>query len=276
MDIVIIGAQKAGTSWLFSMLRQQPRVCYAYQKEIHYFDKIDNERFEFERYRRYVFKKQKHKLSTQQNTRFQHYLEYCLDPKHAFTDEWYKNIFLRKNKNIKLLKKHAEVKFLDATPSYMAMTANGVAHMARVLPDIEPLLVVRDPLRRMISGTSMRIARSQNRKIITDDWIINMINEHQVALGSYSTALPLFRNNFKNLNIIEFKRIPDDPLGVLTEIEIKYDLDKIEYKNIEKKSNSKTGIVTLSDNVLNHIASVCEIEYDYLRAEFGKDFLKQI
>jgi hypothetical protein len=49
-DFLIIGAQKAGTTWLRAMLRQHPRV-YAPGREIHFFNKADNYRLGLDWYR---------------------------------------------------------------------------------------------------------------------------------------------------------------------------------------------------------------------------------
>jgi hypothetical protein len=39
---LILGAQKAGTTWIADMLRQHPEVCVPEQKEIHFFNKKKN------------------------------------------------------------------------------------------------------------------------------------------------------------------------------------------------------------------------------------------
>ena len=40
-DFLIIGAQRAGTTWLHRVLRQHPSLWLAPVKELHYFDKPD-------------------------------------------------------------------------------------------------------------------------------------------------------------------------------------------------------------------------------------------
>ena len=40
-DFLIIGAQRAGTTWLHRVLRQHPSLWLAPVKELHYFDKLD-------------------------------------------------------------------------------------------------------------------------------------------------------------------------------------------------------------------------------------------
>jgi len=37
-DFLVIGAQKAGTTWLFQNLRMHPQVWLPPEKEIHFFD----------------------------------------------------------------------------------------------------------------------------------------------------------------------------------------------------------------------------------------------
>lgn len=39
---LVIGSQKAGTTWLSNMLRQHPEICMPDKKEIHFFNKKDN------------------------------------------------------------------------------------------------------------------------------------------------------------------------------------------------------------------------------------------
>lgn len=41
-DFLIIGAQRAGTTWLADMIRQHPEVCMPKTKEIHFFNKVYN------------------------------------------------------------------------------------------------------------------------------------------------------------------------------------------------------------------------------------------
>lgn len=38
-DFLGIGAQKAGTTWLYENLRQHPRICFPAEKEVHYFNR---------------------------------------------------------------------------------------------------------------------------------------------------------------------------------------------------------------------------------------------
>jgi hypothetical protein len=273
MNIVIIGAQKAGTSWLYSMLVQQPSIATAFQKEVHYFDNLYNASFSFARFRNRMM--QMHGDRMRMNPDFGKYMQDCLDPDHAFTDAWYRRLFTEKPENRAKLDKGEKLVFLEGSPNYMALPEAGVDHMRRLLGDIEPVLLVRDPMRRMVSGISMELAKSPAR-FAGDGEIREFAARVQVPKGAYSKAIPLFRKFFSRLNIIPFMAIQRDPLGILRSIEVRYGLEQLDYARMEKKFGTKTGRVELSADVLGYIRSLCEPEYDYLRTEFGEDFLKEI
>ncbi len=275
MDIIIIGAQKAGTTWLFSKLKQQPRIAFAMQKEIHYFDHLCDA--DFDKAKRLDFIREKNAGGVNSpRKQFRDYMAYVVDPEVAYTDDWYRNIFLKKPSTERRLRSGMKLVFAEASPSYMAMPEEGVAHMARLLPDIEPILIVRDPVKRMVSGTTMQLVRAKNPLVGGDDDIIAYIDEEQVPRGGYARAIPLFRRHFRGLHIIPFLDIAERPEKVLRDIEVKYGLDEILYDALGEKNNSKSGKVALSQPVHDHIQAVCAPEYDFLRDEFGEAFLDRI
>jgi hypothetical protein len=47
-DFLVIGAQRAGTTWLHRVLSQHPRLWLPPVKELHYFDKLDTKRTVFD------------------------------------------------------------------------------------------------------------------------------------------------------------------------------------------------------------------------------------
>lgn len=50
-DFLVIGAQKAGTTWLFEQLREHPQIFASRPKELHYFSDIDNHATGWDEYR---------------------------------------------------------------------------------------------------------------------------------------------------------------------------------------------------------------------------------
>ena len=246
VNIVIVGAQKTGTSWLFSMLEQQPMVATAFQKEIHFFNNVVNPEFDFQRYQRHVLKKQQKRMLMSPD--YRRYVRRYLHPNSAFTDDWYRAIFTEKPSNRIRLENGERPIFLEASPNYFTLPEAGVARMRHVLGDIEPILLVRDPLRRMISGTSMMMAKRPDR-FANDNDVRSFISSQQVPKGAYSKAIPLYRKYFSRFNIIPFKMISDAPHDLLRTIETKYGLESIEYESVEKKLASASGQADLSDEV---------------------------
>ena len=56
--LIILGAQKAGTSWLASQLFQHPRLHNPGMKEIHFFNKLKNGKVEVtQRFRKRIKRK---------------------------------------------------------------------------------------------------------------------------------------------------------------------------------------------------------------------------
>lgn len=273
MDIVIVGSQKSGTTWLFSMLAQNPGVGYAYQKEIHFFDAFHHKTIA----RKWAEKRaQVAARSVARQPELAAYFDYVTDAGHVGTDDWYRNIFLLKPENADRLASGKTLKFLESSPSYMAMPRIGVKHMARVLPDLEPILIIRDPVRRMVSGLSMRLSKFSETGMPGDRKIIKVIDDSQAGRGSYSRAVPMLRRQFKTLHVIPFQRIVQEPVALLRDIEHWFGLEPADYAEVETKKASNTGKVVLSEAVLAHVRALCAPEYDFLRREFGAGYLDRI
>ena len=44
LDFLCVGAQKAGTSWLFRQLNNAPGICFSKGKEVHYWDWVERKK----------------------------------------------------------------------------------------------------------------------------------------------------------------------------------------------------------------------------------------
>ncbi len=275
MDIIVIGAQKAGTTWLYRMLAQQPRVGFAFRKEVHYFDDLSNNKINLSRL--------KGKIDSRMNfftraiyRKHSKYFNYVTNPDTAYTDEWYRNIFTRKPSNEKLVNAGYQMVYADISPRYMMMPESGIRHMAKLLPGVTPLLIVRDPVKRMISGLNMLFDRNPERAEHNTKKCISMLRRMQVPRGDYRRAIEKYREITGGLHIVPFRRISTDPLGLLREIEGFYGLDQISYAGLSEKKYSFSGKFELSEEILDGIQELCAPQYEYLKNEFGAEFLKEI
>ncbi|HHG90465.1 MAG TPA: hypothetical protein ENJ90_08315 [Devosia sp.] len=257
------------------MLKQHPSVGFAFQKEVHYFDRICKDSINRQRFSRNV-RKQLLRGGKMLLPATRRYVNYVTDPQHSFTDQWYQKIFTDKPENRRRVARGERIVYADASPSYMSMPEHGVQHMAELLPDAKPVLVVRDPVRRMVSGLSMVQARNPQERNRSVERQIRFLKKNQVPRGDYARAIPLFRKHFGDIHLIPFGQIRTRPRQVMRGIEKLSGLSPISYTDLQTKKHSHTGKVELSSAVKSAIESLCAPQYDYLRREFGADFLEEI
>lgn len=275
MDIVIIGAQKSGTSWLFSMLRQHPMSATAHVKEVHYFDKAGSPPHcleQLDAWRSTLWQR-----PGARNREYAEYLRFALSPALAFTDNWYKGIFDRKPMNRRKMAEYAEVFRLESSPAYCVMDERRIQHFRQLMPECVPVLVIRDPADRLISAVNMIVGLTHG----ADTWGVReqyaVLASEIAGRGEYSYAVPKWRKYFDNkLCLIPFGAIRRDPNWVLKKVERAAGLPPANYERMAKKRNSWTGQIDVSAEVRHKIDELVAPQYEYLEKEFGKDFLRDI
>lgn len=163
---VCIGAQKAGTSWLHSVLSQDDRfACCPYVKEVHYFDFLYCSAPHLNNWRAFHLIK----MIQRRGLDLQRILEGWLsgdegnllcDPKYqvnsayrasrkflhlssAPNDSWYMNM---------LRPRGDQIYSMDITPDYAVIGDEGFKHMARISRNLKLLFILRHPSERAWSG----------------------------------------------------------------------------------------------------------------------------
>jgi hypothetical protein len=160
---VCIGAQKAGTSWLFENLSKDQRFSKCpFVKEIHYFDYLYKNSPHLNNWRANYFLRtcqsapaslkpiisawlsndigKLNKLADDNNGMLVRKINLLLN---SVTDEWYADLLrLRKNQEYAM----------DITPDYAVIGTDGFKHMKSIAHDLKLLLILRDPVERAWSG----------------------------------------------------------------------------------------------------------------------------
>lgn len=285
MHLIVVGAQRSGTTWLYDMMRQHPQVGFSFLKEVHYFDKVGRAEFSGAEIASRVGQRLRNVPSWRHRIDYtlqklspdwRRYYAYVLDPQRIYTDEWYRGIFDRKPDNVAKVARHGDFVRADFTPRYMAMPNRAMSHMAQVLPDAEPYLILRDPVKRMISSLSMLETRSGDRSEVSSKRTDQYLSSGRANRADYQWAIPALRSHFPSLRIVPFKRIITDPHALLREIEEVHGLDRHTYRNVAGKRNSRSGKIRVPEQQINKIRAACQPQYDYLESEFGSDFLTEI
>lgn len=192
-DFLIIGAQKAGTSSLFSLLGQHPDVLLPCKKEVHYFDGG---------------------LQPEIDT-------YALGP------SWYQAHF---QKHAKVT--GAGRKTFEASPQYLYSPVVAM-RIARDLPDVKLIASLRNPIDRAISHYFHEVRMGREDRPIElaldptsgdhpglDEPFIykdpRHINKSYLARGFYAVQLQRFFEHVPadRLMIVESDKITNDPAAL--------------------------------------------------------------
>lgn len=153
VDFLGIGAQKAGTTWLWSMLRAHPRIWMPPRKELHYFDRspayltpnllaTDSliERLLSRAphncaFRRRCWTHLRYAFGRRDWPRLRWDLRYYLG---SYGDEWYLSLF----------KEGAGRVRGEITPAYALLDGEDVARIAHLLPRVKIIFLLRNPIER--------------------------------------------------------------------------------------------------------------------------------
>jgi hypothetical protein len=150
---LVIGAQKAGTTWLDRNLRMHPEIWLPPEKEMHYFDLPKNIPFPFfllapERGDRcWVvnrMKKAYHRAKANPDT-VNWSLRYYLLPR---TDQWYCSLFAPGEGQV----------VGEVTPHYAIMGERKIAGVHALSPGMKMVYLLRDPIDRMWSHAAMHFS----------------------------------------------------------------------------------------------------------------------
>lgn len=136
-DFLVIGAQRAGTTWLHRVLRQHPALWLPPVKELHYFDRLDIKRT-------ILSPKERRRVGLKRLA--------SLDPwliNYWFRirdDDWYASLF-----------RGAQAKGLIAgeiTPAYATLGEDMLRRIQRMNDKIKLIFVMRDPVDRAWSAVN--------------------------------------------------------------------------------------------------------------------------
>ena len=131
-SFLCIGAQKAGTTWLYQILRQHPQLWLPV-KEVHYFDILE------------IPLPKRLKLSLWPTRRRRSLIRsFWNKPQHwkylavPLWDDWYFSLFSEANGRLAG----------DMTPAYSALSEASIERVQQLLPKAKIILMLRDPIER--------------------------------------------------------------------------------------------------------------------------------
>jgi len=218
VDFLCIGAQKAGTTWLYEVLQNHTGLYLSPRKELNYFSKPINKAFVslFTKkgmgclYRN--IKHIKHNISTQKIKRF-----ITIDFKFLFlkrTDAWYISFFKKAPKNARIG---------EITPNYSIMPTENIVRAYKYNPEMKIILILRNPVDRAWSLFRMDVKNNfyQDDTSLVKD-IINHIESDPdyYKKGDYVDIIKKWTKIFpeKNLYIAFYSDIKNNPEKIINNI----------------------------------------------------------
>ena len=165
-EFICIGAQKAGTTWLYARLREHSEFSLPPIKEMHYFDRSrsypsPSYLAESELLRRLIknghikhgIKRIFHSLKSRDLGLANWWMQFHVG---NVSDTWYLNLY----------KLQAGITG-DITPSYSILNREDVARMHRLNPQIRPIFLMRNPIER--AWSHYRFGEKFGRPVVLND-----------------------------------------------------------------------------------------------------------
>jgi hypothetical protein len=149
-QFLVIGAQKAGTTWLDRNLRDHPQIWMPPEKEIHFFDLPRPLPFAALLFAPVRVARHWTKARLERDwgkvrageQKFSWYLKYYFQPR---TEGWYRSLFQPAGGQV----------CGEATPRYAPLPEKEIAGIRRLMPDLKIIYLLRDPIDRMWSDLAM-------------------------------------------------------------------------------------------------------------------------
>jgi hypothetical protein len=230
-DFLGIGAQKAGTTWVYYQLRKHPDIWAPYKKEMHFFDRSPE------------YPTTKYLAIPSFFSRLIHYSpgdrrQLALNmlrigkniavgdfPKARwwgkwtfgyYDENWYKSLFP---------KDHPGKICGEITPSYSILEKKDIESIKAINPEIKIIFIIRDPVDRAWSAIRYSISRGhravdlrQDENAVSDKMIAISQKQSITLFSDYERTLDQYLSHFDSSQILVafYDSISEDPGGLMS------------------------------------------------------------
>ena len=240
LSFIGIGAQKAGTSWLFKQFEKSNQIELPPIKELHYFDRgknypSRNHKSESKLYKRlFNLKWTRSAIRTLQNNKSDR--------------EWYKNWFFSEYNDkwyLSLFKDYTKTTG-EITPAYAILNENDVYRMSKLLGSKTKIIfMLRHPVERSWSSFKYRFKR--NEKLFEDHDFAKkyFLSEEHLVRCDYVRTINLYKKYFDSVFIGFFDAIVENPELLLQNIfeYLELDIEEINtFSGLTERVNTSKSI----------------------------------
>jgi hypothetical protein len=271
-NFLCIGAQKAGTSWLFANLNKNPNIWMPPVKELHFFDHLfcpQNRSWTTWHIQKAVDKLLRKECSAASiNFEYVNYLS-SLASKSLFSPEWYEYAFSF-NKKDSLTRG-------DITPEYSTIPEDGIVYLKKYLDTPKIIYIIRDPFSRVCSQLLMNAKFSGFSKDTAEEKWTNLAKSSDIATrGDYKTYIPRWTKFFSEENIlfIPFGLLNKNSSEFVKKIEIFLEVPHMPQEEIIREKIWSSEKLPIPSTVSEYLQELTQPQYDFLKSNFTRDFIE--
>ena len=268
-----VGAPRAGTTWIYEVLRRHPAIWMPPIKELHYFDSLDPT-VSFKRHTH----KQSYRLKQFGGWRSKHYVADFArrtgwlqdkDKTQIKADFSWDKIFFGSGGDLDwyraLFRAAGEQGFItgEFTPDYAVVQPKIASKMSEVNPNLKIILMLREPVSRTWSNAVFYVTRRLKRPIDSvsdDDWITYCERKSCIERSDYAKMLRTLHTAFRAEQIFVgyYDEVVRDPENLVIRL-MRYlgadaDLGPVsDYLRVRVNAAAKTHKSDVPERVRDHL-----------------------
>lgn len=219
VDFIGIGAQKAGTTWLYHSLKNIPDFDLPYVKELNYFSRSSEYGNSFLKHKYFVrrilkpirtYRILSHLMTIRDKKELRWYCKWYFS---NYTDRWYLSLF----DNYKGITG-------EITPNYSILSIKDIERIYKIMPDVKIIYMIRNPIDRCIShyfDIRSRKNKNFNKNQFDFEDFNQFVNSYEQEVRSdYMRTLKNYQSVFPKEQILVcfFDSIKDNPEKLLMDI----------------------------------------------------------
>lgn len=266
-----VGAQKSGTTWLYSQLENHPDVGFSDVKEVHYFNTIHNgsvllTRRKVEHIERFIKNNrpalEKYFSNLSQGKQVDAGIKRLLSP---VDDQWYIDLF-SKNK-----KKYSA----DFSPEYALLPKAGFENIKRISKKQKIIFMMRDPISRAKSAIQYYFqTHNFNYESIDNRTIETVMKKDFITdLSKYEKTIENLNNSFREEDILYlfFEEVMSDKQRGADDVYKFLDIEKIDL--VKEKSEevvNKSRKISMPSSVDDYLNDALHDTYRRSKELLGR------
>ncbi len=273
-DFLCIGAQKAGSLWLYRRLMTHPNLWLPFVKEVHFFDSRSHGSTDYYKGRiRAKLRKAIDEAAKDERTAAYATRLSSLDDAEMLGWDWYLRLFDLAPEDCKVG---------EITPRYSTLPEADVRRMSEELPDTKMIYVIRDPYERALSAFRMYV-RSEPHLLshpeLLEQKALLWFEGGNHTFGNYADFIPrwdrYFEEGSKTL-YVPFASIARTPNRVLRQIESFIGVrPRWLHPGARRKAN-RTIAFAVPPWVEERLREEMQPHRSFLQSRFSSDFCRRL